>query len=1026
MYKNKFTFLLLTTFLFSSNLFAGSNNEENEKTYLTKRNHHDSDNSSPKRNFTQKQRIINALDSSDLNLDQLLEIEDFFIESTSLLNDPDYCEIMQETLLSIAKNRTNISERLKAANTLFNSEYKPLLSQSHNEVAIEAFIFIATDSELDCKIQLSVLNYLIQYKIYNEFHKKILDFSVFLSKNSEFSPTRLKAANIISSINNTYKNLPNGYENALIDTYGSIATDCSIDLNFRIGALCVILLNLSNCNGESFDILTQIEESLNKTKTEGYSYVLDASKNMFNALKEISKEEYVDLFNLAKQFIEKQGVKNLIDISFIQIIAELSTIKKERRCFLLNTISENFSQKKWNLKDYYNIIKALKSVKDEQISFLLNLIKKVEEEKNWSGSDYSSFIRKINSLKTIEEKNIDSNINIIKNFAEKYDYNKADNYADIIYLLSNTEKKECEDILASIEENFSEEIKIEKLDLVQICSTIKILKKIETKKYKEISTILKNNKKLLNCEHDLFYLCDLFSEIITIFQKNYEFYFDIFSNFLKNGLDFHNASNAIKFLYFIPEDLQQDAMSRVNFSDLDGEEDLEEHEEAYIVFLLNYLKSIDSNNNLKNRLISFWQDCLQSSNENIASILSAFIVEHFSETSLLEESDIVQLAIRTQILVNESSNLQNPFKLHENLLQKKTEKIDLTQLHFWKDFQDQNYSYQLCLNPEFLKSLSDKQIYFTSIPYIEPNILETIFKSMKDRISSNNTLQEIILNTTCKSFSNIEYDVLDGSQYLVNLLNRPIGHKVSAQFKCILKHLLSLPSETTEKSLSEQEDAFLKTFVSILNCPAGRDGGVLQAYGQLPSNKKLKTINKENDIHMNVDTSKIESHKAYDFLDETLQNYIENLFSGTNQLMYNICNLKNTDENNKAVEINEAVHQGLYLRNLIGDLVGSVHKITIDMNASLCYIELINLTKQKALEHFYVYANYNIDLLISFVQLKINEILSNDLSIYNGLANIIENNDESIWELNDQCQISAITKKGTLAVLIKIGAILQQ
>ena len=96
------------------------------------------------------------------------------------------------------------------------------------------------------------------------------------------------------------------------------------------------------------------------------------------------------------------------------------------------------------------------------------------------------------------------------------------------------------------------------------------------------------------------------------------------------------------------------------------------------------------------------------------------------------------------------------------------------------------------------------------------------------------------------------------------------------------------------------------------------------------------------------------------------------------------------------------------------------------MNASLCYIELINLTKQKALEHFYVYTNYNIDLLISFVQLKINEILSNNLSIYNGLANIIENNDENIWELNDQCQISAITKKGALAALIKIGAILQQ
>jgi hypothetical protein len=721
--------------------------------------------------------------------------------------------------------------------------------------------------------------------------------------------------------------------------------------------------------------LTQIEESLNKTKVEDNYFEINITKTMLNFLKKIPKEEYGDLLHLAKQFIKQKKLKDLINLPFMLIITTLSTIQKEKRCFLLKTISENFSQENWDLINYYNIINALRETEDTKISFLLNLIKKVEGEKKWDEIDYSYFIIKINKIKTTEEKNVNSNIKIIKDFVQKHAYHTAKNYADIILLLATTEEEKCKNILSCIKENFSEEIKIEKWGIEKICSIIKTFKDVKIKKYTNISIKLKNTAKLVNCEHNLFYLSDLFSEIIKVFQNNYEFYFDLLSSFLKNGLDFHNTSNAIKFLYFIPENLQQDAMSRVNFSDLNGEDELDEHEESWIIFLFNYLKSIDSNNDLKSRLLSFWQDCMQSSNEYIASLLSKFIAEHFSEINLLEESDIVQLAIRTQILVNESSDLQNPFKLYENLLQKKTEQIDLSQFHFWKDFQDQHYSYQLCLNPDFLKSLSDKQIDFTSIPYIELNILEAIFKSMENKIFSNNILQEIVFNTTGKSFSDIKYDVLDGSQYLVNLLNRPVGHKISAQFKCILTHLLSLPSETTENSLSDQEDALLKTFVSIMNCPAGRDGGVVQAYGQLPSNKKLKTINKKNDIYVNMSTTKIESHKTYDFLEDTLQDYIENLFSGTNKLMHDICNLKNTDE------IHEPVHQGKYLRNLIGDFVGSVHKVTYDMNASVCYDALINLTKQKALEYFYLYANYNLDLLISFVQLKINEILSNDLSI---------------------------------------------
>ncbi|MDP1975451.1 MAG: hypothetical protein Q8K37_05715, partial [Alphaproteobacteria bacterium] len=385
-----------------------------------------------------------------------------------------------------------------------------------------------------------------------------------------------------------------------------------------------------------------------------------------------------------------------------------------------------------------------------------------------------------------------------------------------------------------------------------------------------------------------------------------------------------------------------------------------------------------------------------------------------------ENDEFMQLVIRTKILLDDSNDPKSPYVVHGNLLKKRQEQFDFSRLISWHYFKGENSDYRISLNPEFFKNLSNIEIDFDTTPTIDPNILHILIEKIKNQISKNPEIANIILNTTGSLFEEISQKTLnDSDNYLSSLLNAPRNHKIAAQFKCIMKHILSLDSTNENNSkLSTQEESFLKTLCSIINCRYGKASAIVEIYAELPYHTKLKTKKGEILNAAIIQRSGADTYEASNFLYDTIQDIAETLFSGTNDLMAEICGVP-------ANKIDNAVHQGLYLRNLIGDLVGSRHDVAFDVSAQLYYENLLALSLQDALDVFYRHANAGLPNFISYIQIKINEFLKQNprSAIYNQLVLLLSgNNNNTTWMLDD-FDTPSITEEGVVRILIKIGAL---
>ncbi|MDP1975989.1 MAG: hypothetical protein Q8K37_08480, partial [Alphaproteobacteria bacterium] len=169
MLKKITSFFFLSSLLFSSSLFAINDDEDKKENSFGKRNYDCKDEMPPlKKKKTSKQIIIDALDCVDLDIDKLINIENFFTESEFLLLNDGYSEALQKALIFIATSNVNIDFRLKAAHTLFMSGYNTSV-KSHKETSIEAYLYIATDSTIEENIRMNIINFLLQTSVYNEF-----------------------------------------------------------------------------------------------------------------------------------------------------------------------------------------------------------------------------------------------------------------------------------------------------------------------------------------------------------------------------------------------------------------------------------------------------------------------------------------------------------------------------------------------------------------------------------------------------------------------------------------------------------------------------------------------------------------------------------------------------------------------------------------------------------------------------------------------------------------------------------------
>jgi hypothetical protein len=120
-------------------------------------------------------------------------------------------------------------------------------------------------------------------------------------------------------------------------------------------------------------------------------------------------------------------------------------------------------------------------------------------------------------------------------------------------------------------------------------------------------------------------------------------------------------------------------------------------------------------------------------------------------------------------------------------------------------------------------------------------------------------------------------------------------------------------------------------------------------------------------------------------------------------------------------------HQVMYLKNLIGDLVGLNHSVKFDPYSGLCYPSLLFLSQKDALQGFYNHINMK-DMIVS-----IKEEINKNLSVENSLENLLVflNDPENMhgnWIIEEDAdnplnmKINSITDIGVIRLFLKIKA----
>lgn len=430
----------------------------------------------------------------------------------------------------------------------------------------------------------------------------------------------------------------------------------------------------------------------------------------------------------------------------------------------------------------------------------------------------------------------------------------------------------------------------------------------------------------------------------------------------------------------------------------------------------NYWKTYLRFPAIKGKTLAALLSALSSDNENLALLASNHVLETFPELGLTEESPLTQMAERVGLLLDSSDDPKNPYHVHRQLLAKREQPVDFDRVKDVRYVKDPNNvlarDYRVGLNPDYFYKLSAMKINPALVPTVDDNILDTMLAALEKRVQEHPALREAITSITGVSLQGLKARVLLGGRYLPNLLKASGQHKPTAQLKCVLTHIKSLlNTDGSDVTLSTQESAFLQNLISISECSVGQDGGIAECYAQLPHSFKLVTAS---GLRLEQNNLAIASKTHTEaFLTSTLQDLIEGMFSGTNALMMEIC---------AEQEIEEAVHQGLYLRNLIGDVVGSNSPVKFDIHAQLYYEALLALSRQEALELFYKHANNGIAEAISHVQIKINEAINkpSGRALYNEIADLLGPN---ALMLTDDDEIN-VTFDGVLKLLIQFGAVL--
>lgn len=375
-----------------------------------------------------------------------------------------------------------------------------------------------------------------------------------------------------------------------------------------------------------------------------------------------------------------------------------------------------------------------------------------------------------------------------------------------------------------------------------------------------------------------------------------------------------------KFLYLLPKHLRLPSLDEMTNPFQQGPISIEtilsnDHESSPIPALLK---------NIENKLT---QEISPVHQKWIAD----FVIDYQENLGILDESSLFQKALEIKATF-ETEGSKNPIIIYQSLLQEKKEPVNFSPAP--QCVEGKEVSFDLPVMQALASSLTLPQSalhkdvtwekWQALIRQIDDKQIDPAFKHAIDvcTIGGWTALLHNCLNDSAFFKPRIEFQ---GERIPLNY----------AQLNAILHKIFNLSNQG--EILSPQEELFIKFAECVKNCKGGKFEGVsfYYVYGLEPEDKFKFEISNE------PDPAKAQ---AKSILAEEFQNAISMAFSGTNPLMQELTQRK---------EILQASHQSIYLKNLIGHIVGLQHDLLFDMYTRVLYDELICRPRKQVLEIFF-------------------------------------------------------------------------
>jgi hypothetical protein len=429
-------------------------------------------------------------------------------------------------------------------------------------------------------------------------------------------------------------------------------------------------------------------------------------------------------------------------------------------------------------------------------------------------------------------------------------------------------------------------------------------------------------------------------------------------------------------------------------------------------------------------ILNYWRDVMASDDKFQVQTVCEFIEGYVLELGFEEEDPLVQMARRV-LTVFEDGDENGAHTIFEKLKAKRTVPMQWDQL---KRVQGTIAGLNVRLSPEKIASFGIcMKLDATSIPMIKSPALISLLSRLREVLlaSKGESNAQTLLSKATKIYMttmpgydpergtfkdqgsvNLEKGVLElvdealsSTGHFCRLMDASWKNMEGTKMKCVASYFLSLP---------DSEETWLRIcqfLAGVRGCMYGKDTAIQDYYMGLDSSFRLRTLaaNKDYDFDLR-------QVPAITALFNAVQSVVSLQFSPESKFMREVCGVVVAD-----AEFEFAAHQIIWVKGLIGDMVGLTEGPRFDIHAGTANRLILARTLQEVMEIYYDRLEMN--QIIPLMRTAFDRLLVKDLerrqairaggvkgeddrSIYGAMQHIFEQckakNPEEVFETEDK------------------------